>query len=325
MKLSEEEMSKISRLIKNPDEINHDENFVMFWQFIHERHEIYMRRFVEKLDPPWTFDRILRTYKFTNVYRELDKGTQYYLKHVNNDHPYFFHTKLKHVLYPTIAYRMLNRVETFERIGYIPTHDMYNDFIQRKQIRTDLEGLVAKGYAVFTSAHSLPPAPKGGTKIDYYMMLLKDISKWFDTVYDQILNANGLKEVWEILQIIPKIGPFYAYEIACDLILQKAIPFSEDDWANAGPGAKQGIDLLFKGKKSLELYENYIAVLWNNQEREFDRLAIKFRGTKNPGYRLTMRSIEHSLCEFSKYWKVSRGLGRARIHFKQTSDNTMYE
>src|SRR5688500_5458146 len=46
-----------------------------FFGWINERHMIYLKRFVLKEPKPWTQDKILREYKFTNAFRELDRGT----------------------------------------------------------------------------------------------------------------------------------------------------------------------------------------------------------------------------------------------------------
>ena len=45
-----------------------------FFNYINERHQIYLRR-KNGLHPPWTEDKILKTYGFCNVFRELDTVT----------------------------------------------------------------------------------------------------------------------------------------------------------------------------------------------------------------------------------------------------------
>lgn len=48
------------------------DNLRTFFSFISKRHLIYKNRFVEKLEKPWTDDKILMDFKFTNVFRDLD-------------------------------------------------------------------------------------------------------------------------------------------------------------------------------------------------------------------------------------------------------------
>src|ERR1051325_3471911 len=48
----------------------------LFYQLVTERQLIWVRR-QDGSPPPWTNDPILRTEFITNMYRELDPGTQY--------------------------------------------------------------------------------------------------------------------------------------------------------------------------------------------------------------------------------------------------------
>ena len=59
-----------------------------FFNYINERHQIYLRR-ENGLHPPWTEDKILKTYSFCNVFRELDTVTEWIRK--NWREPYFDH------------------------------------------------------------------------------------------------------------------------------------------------------------------------------------------------------------------------------------------
>ena len=45
-----------------------------FYWWINERHRIYLNKEADK-EWPWTKDEIMQTYKFTNVFRELDAET----------------------------------------------------------------------------------------------------------------------------------------------------------------------------------------------------------------------------------------------------------
>src|SRR5258706_15228485 len=61
-----------------------EEELKDFWYFVQERHNIYYKRFVKKEPKPWTKDRVLRDYFFTNVYRELDRGSLYLIDNIIN-------------------------------------------------------------------------------------------------------------------------------------------------------------------------------------------------------------------------------------------------
>ena len=54
-----------------------EENLKLFWYWIYERQNIWYKRFMKKSSAPWTKDPILNDYKFTNVYRELDRVSKW--------------------------------------------------------------------------------------------------------------------------------------------------------------------------------------------------------------------------------------------------------
>ena len=62
-----------------------------FYDYINERHAIYLKRFIGE-PHPWTDDEILQTYSFCNVYRELDKVTVWIRE--NWKEPYADHPNL---------------------------------------------------------------------------------------------------------------------------------------------------------------------------------------------------------------------------------------
>jgi len=290
-------------------------NLDAFYRFMYERHMIWVRRFSLKEPPPWTKDRILRDYKFTNVYRELDRGTIWYVEHVcasirSRD-------DFQDLLWQTVMYRLLNRVQTFEKVGLI-NYDSWLD--ARKDWKKALQKL-HETESVFTSAHlTLPTHEIGSNKIDKYIEVLDTTHKLMPKLVIEIEECTKLEYLFDILQQIPCVGDFISYEICCDLMLVEAVPFSENDWVNPGPGAKGGIKLIFPLSKTTEDFVVAMRKLQHTQEDHFKRLKLEFPyfhkdGNGKPKL-LTLRSIEHSLCEFRKYCNVKEGMGKPRMKFK---------
>lgn len=281
-----------------------------FWKFVFERHEIYHKRFVLKQPPPWTDNPWLRAYKFTNVYREIDRGTIWLKNHVLDK----FAGDDRELLFQITVYRLLNRVETFESVGGVPTLKDYD----RKKFRDALFVLRDAGERVFTSAHlTCPTHTAGRAKIDEYLIAIDDMLTKFNSIFDEIKAAPSLKEVFQALNRIHCVGAFIAYEVCIDLMTSGVVPFDEDNWVNAGPGAKVGIDLIFPNRK-LTSYEAAIHKLRWSQKDHFKRLGLDFHYLN--GKELTLRNIEHSLCEFAKMTKLSWGMGKARMKFVPTTD-----
>lgn len=285
------------------------ENFDGFFRFVYERHSIWHKRFVLKEPPPWTKDPYLRDYKFTNVYRELDRGTLWLMRHIL---PGFTGRDL---VWMVTLYRLLNRVETFEAIG-LPLLSGYD----QRDLRRKLQDWRDLGNKVFTSAHlTLPTHEKGKSKIEKYMEVLSDLREMLESrklgcFFDTLSQAKSLEEAWKILQRIPCVGGFIAYEIACDLMYANFLPFNENDWANAGPGCRFGIRLIFPRRYRDKEWLEAMKELREGQDREFKRLGLKMPYFNRK--RLSLRNIEHSLCEFGKWWKLTHHCGKSRQLFK---------
>ena len=308
------ELPKVKVIQKHLDE---------FYRFMFERHSIWVRRFLKKEPPPWTKDPILQKYKFTNVYRELDRGTIWYNEHIAaeyHDVELIVHrdndldNAKMNLLWKTIVYRLLNRIETFEAIGGVPDLFQYDP----AKFSASLYELKKAGKPVFTSAHlTLPTHDVGSSKICKYIEVLNYTITNIEDIYLVVKYSSSLREIHCRLMIIPCVGNFIAYEVVTDLAMVGAVPFTEDDWANPGPGCKVGISIIFPDRKYIS-FEDAIKKLRVEQEIHFERLGLKFPYLVVNGRekKLTLRAIEHSLCEFCKWWKMKHRSGKARMIFK---------
>jgi hypothetical protein len=280
----------------------------LFWEFVAERQRIWYKRFVLKQKPPWTKNKILREYKFTNVYRELDRGTIWYVENVI---PPCLRNNLLEVVWLTTMYRLLNRVETFEEVELVS----YKHWpVNRKDFWEQLKKRHKAGRQVFTNAHlTLPTNEKGKSKIDRYIEVLDELYDMMPDLIKQIRHVHSLERLFHILQSIPCVGRFISYEICCDLMMIGAVPYHENDWVNPGPGCKRGINLIFPKVKDVEEYQRKIEFLRIKQSHFFKKYGLKFHKYKHS---MTLRGIEHSLCEFQKYYKMLHKFGKQRMYFK---------
>ncbi len=116
-----------------------------FFDFMKERHQIYLRR--EAGQPaPWTDDPWLQQYKFCNVYRELDKGTVWVARNVRE--PLFREPGL---LVANVALaRLYNWIPTLQRLG-LPIEQWNTD--KRASAEIQLEYEMRLGTKVFTDAY----------------------------------------------------------------------------------------------------------------------------------------------------------------------------
>ncbi len=285
--------------------------FRRFWRFVNERQLIWHRRFVDKKKAPWTKNPTLREFQFTNVYRELDRGTLFLTQKIlpMYDNP-------KDMLFAIVIYRLFNHIPTWIRIedwhGDVPHAGKWKWGEEAKQLRKWNN----KGNQVFTSAFTVTGAAFAGSasKIDNICYLIEEIQhflyhrdfQWWKEVW----NAKNMKDAWDKIRKIRGFGPFLAYELVIDINYAHR-RWGEDSFVNPGPGAKRGINAIYPDVHKVPDYIDTIKHLKKIQQK---MLPKEFPYTDKVPKDMTLRNIEHSLCEFQKYEKRRKGIrtGRAR-------------
>lgn len=285
-----------------------DDRLKEFFRFVAERQKIYQRRFVFKRKAPWTKDPVLASGFFTNVYRELDKGTIYLVDNVLRE----FISEVDE-LYEILFYRTFNNRDTYQLLREAGRD--FGDFEDWKRWRNVLRIDKTLGATPFTKAHMTSGVKYGGfpDKLSNICWLLNSLWKRKEEIYQKIMSAKSLEEQSKEVQSLDGFGPFLAYEVVTDIGYSPRLRrFSEDDWANPGPGCRRGIDALCKGGflTSPTTYLDIIKTLRWNQKFYFKKFEIKFPYLE--GKELSLRNIEHSLCEFSKYLRGKSGIIRRK-------------
>ena len=62
-----------------------EENLQAFFETMYERQMIWKRRFIDKIQAPWTDDPIFQENKFPNLYRELDRSSWWLISNIIMD------------------------------------------------------------------------------------------------------------------------------------------------------------------------------------------------------------------------------------------------
>ena len=267
-----------------------------FYNYINERHSIYIRRSIGEAFP-WTDDEILQTYSFCNVYRELDKVTVWIRE--NWKEPYADHPNLPFAM--AVA-RQINWPDTLQEIGF-PEH--WNP----ERVKAIMQGRLDRKEKVYTGAYMLT-GTLGGTKVE------QTIDKILTPLYENPppMHYHSLQDTWA--EYLPYAGfsGFMAYEVVTDLRHSKYLENAEDimTWANAGPGAKRGLNRIHGRPLEQTIKPNQL----NAEMAELLDLASEYGAVYLPT--LEMREIEHCLCEYDKYERVRLGEGRPRAKFKYT-------
>jgi len=278
------------------------DNF-LYW--INERHRIYLKRFKFCQPKPWSDDPIFQQWKFTNVFRQLDKGTIALHDALRHE------TSIPKIIFNVWWYRLFNRQEHIENLGPIEIDEF-------EKLESYMKKRKEHGYKIFTSAH-MTTGVLGEEKINTYLRAAKQASEDCCKVA-KVCTEGSMEKVFEELLKYYMIGRFVAYEIVCDLRFTVALqPSDHLTWVNIGPGAKRGLLRLglphTRGEMS-SLIKLYSIV----KDKSMDYIRKHFLSNRQmsriiyPPFEL--REIEHSLCEFDKYERIRLGQGRPKQKYK---------
>ena len=279
-----------------------------FAAFIHLRQGVHVKRTLEpSLTAPFTDNETLQSYYFTNIFREADNGTKYYRSQMLEQHEEFTAEKLPDIIFQTYIYRLVNKKGTFQRFGGIPTDTEWSKFREfmntwmreereerekpkKKQREEKLEKF-------FTQAHINQGENKTVITIEY-------VKKHKEKMAKQILTSTSLKNAWEVIKEAPHVGDFLSWQITADLCELKLIKLKENFTA-LGPGARAGLRKVFDDKISVSEELGMTKALTKLMNPVFEKLDISFQFFL--GRDISMKAIEHSLCEFDKYYRAVLG------------------
>jgi len=242
-----------------------------FFAYATERHAIYLRRQMGIPKSELTEDPILQTYRFCNVFRELDTTTIWLRKHVRDplrDKP--------EVLLATVLFRWFNRIQTGEAIFKQTYHvgssvsnwtawDQLLEIGEVSDIRHSVLAYCGKG--PYVTGSYIIKTPDGKNKLDGVLWCVEQFMKLEKTIgrLDSDADANdldwrevarvclehpgtvSLETVWDWLRQFPYLGDFMAYEIVTDLRHTVLLDRAPDimTWANPGPGAMRGLNRIY--------------------------------------------------------------------------------
>ncbi len=271
--------------------------------FIEERESIRIRRASGK-PYPWTHDEILQKYRFTNIHREHDKVSQHYQKTIR-DH----YGQGPLVLPATILYRWFNRMTTCKDFFYEP----FEQYIAKNDIeilQIVLSNMPPPHVTGSFIIQGKPGYTKGEGVLYYFHQWCQ--KPWRDIWQEWLRNQPSLQTIDEWI-LSEGLGSFMRAQIVADL---KYLPFLQTapdwwTWAAPGPGSMRGLNIVL---------ERDIKTPWAKGEWLFELNELNFLVTpmlQDIGIeKLHNQDLQNCLCEFSKYTKVARGIGRPRQVFR---------
>lgn len=299
------------------------DNERLFWQFVFMRHEAWNLRFVDQAPPPWTADEVIAKARFTNVYRLLDRGTQFLVSEVQEPASGYTPAAAWH----TIVYRLFNRIETWQAIEpAMAARDM-------AALRSAIQRRLAVGDKLFTGAYmcvSLPRVYPNDRAADAVHFVVQAIQAANELASLASRGTADLEAYYRVVKSLNGMGEFLSYMVATDLAWPLAslggrglAPADVNSWVKAGPGCKKGLALLgTSGRQAAQAAR--MEEMRQNQRFYFGLYDLPFRFVRDAAGReveLSLLDVEHSLCEFQKYHRMLNG-GHVKTVFDKLPPST---
>lgn len=269
--------------------------YEIYWQFAAERQRVFEAR-VAGTRWPWTEDRILREYKFCNVYRAADRVSQYLIRDVayrqDDSSP-------ADRLFQIVAFRNFSSIRTWETVTDILGRSPRIADIESGVFENALTEAKNRNGGLYTGAFILCATDAYGRKTKHlnHVELFRDMFVR-SRLAEHVLEARSLEDIYDFLHAFPLMGDFMSYQMAIDLNYSDYVNFSENDFTKPGPGALRGIKKVFSDLGGLTPQE---VTMWmvENQEAEFKRLGLEFDGLW--GRPIHAIDAQNLFCETDKY------------------------
>jgi hypothetical protein len=286
------------------------EVFETYWRFAALRQSLFIRRLGGSL-PPWTEDRVLSSFRFTNVYRAADRVSQYLIRNVL----YQGEQTPDEIFFRALLFKFFNRIETWERLEAQAGPITWKGF-DFDRYATVLDAIAEHQVPIYSAAYIMPSPRFGyGRKHRNHLRLLEHMMR--DSAPFRVERARSLREVFEILRSYPSLGNFLAFQFAIDLNYSAMLDFSEMEFVVAGPGATSGVRKCFADSAGFD-DADIIRAVTEMADHEFERLGLSFSTLW--GRPLQLIDCQNLFCEVDKYARVVHpefGGSAGRIRIKQ--------
>ncbi|QZE10340.1 hypothetical protein SEA_LUNA18_53 [Microbacterium phage Luna18] len=234
---------------------------------------------------------ILPYRKFTNVFRVLDRGSQYLISLMN------VHDDPIDRLAVSYFYRQVNRPDTMDAIikmndGYVPeASDVFNPQWYDKVV---LPVVQARPGAFLNGAYIIlikPSDPRG----TYEKM--RDVFPAAAPWLGHVADVTDLATRVMLLQETPGLGPFLAMQIATDLGYGEGEVDQENSYILAGPGSRKGVGFML-GKSTPATPMEAVMAINRFPVEELPPLP------GSNGRPASLMDIQNVFCEYSKYVRL---------------------
>ena len=281
--------------------VPNDDTLRYYFYFMQERMNVFWRKVEGTVNEHWTNDPILRTYKFTNVYRATDRVSQYLIRRVIYDRSGDF--SAEDALLRILVFKIFNKIETWEYLEKVLPEPITVRSFDAHKISLLLSRR-QRQVPIFNNAYMMTGSHR------LYDNLPSKHEKWLTMVrkefieahlFEQILEADRLEMIYDLLRNRSFLGEFLAYQYAIDFNYSPYLNFSEDSFVKAGIGAIRGIRKCFRSYG--DRYEDVIVYV----HEHMDQLREKYGYTDFrplPGHEPTLIDLQNCFFFFYKYLRA---------------------
>lgn len=319
-----------------------------FFLTMYERQEIWYKRFWDKEPAPWTNNAILRDNKFTNVYRELDRNSQWL---INNVLLHCDELSVNDTVWRIMLFRYFNQPALFDYASGklqgteirswqngVPSYAEYDE----DEFADHILQVRATGQRPYTSAYYVnstnQSAPGMGADYIFGHIVIPNLHKNIPSIVKCIRNSKTPQVLIDLLKTLPNCSDFLAHEFYQDFTYisiythHQFFRWTQNDFTNVGPGAALGLRLVLPSLKTYKervggiryLRDVAVSELLKIGDFKFIHWDKKARCYKRSSPALSLHQIEMWLCEYGKYWKMQVGEGKQRSKYQHQQSELQY-
>ncbi len=319
-------------------------NFIYYLYFIVERQNIFWKRYNGE-QPPYTLDETLQNHKFTNVYRVLDKVSQYLVKEIINKDAGLLKEDL---FWKILIFKHFNKIETWE---------WFNEDFGGVNINTSIETIIEslnryadKGGVPYSNAFLQTASFMASERFLAQYGLKKGCKKYeaYLKIFDQyffeeghlnyLLAAESLEDVFNQLNGVPGFAAFLSMQYTTDFNMSSLFNFDKNSFISASVGSIRGIDKTFdfEGKKDYSAVIKWVQQNLKSLLREYSDgydmpLYFKPLGVNGKVFMPSVMDCQSLFCETDKYTRPlgldydvnGKGNKRIKQKFKQTTEGKL--
>lgn len=293
-----------------------DDILRLYWYWVSARQDVFYARLMGR-PAPFTDDPILREFKFTNVYRASDRVSQHLIRHVIYHQDNIDYSP-EDMVFRILLFKRFNLISTWQWVEkhFFPVTLEDFDLDRYVQVFDQLRQQERSIYNTCYNAGRVqgPYSDKHGN----HLLALKQAEQ--SGLFQRILEASSLRRVAKLIQDIPGVGSWLAYQFAIDLNYSPYINFSENDYVVCGPGAKSGITKCY-GDIPPTGYEDAVRHMVDSQDWLPAQYGYDFKNLF--GRPLHLIDCQNIFCELAKYTRISHphlGDKRKTVRFRFAYD-----